>query len=401
MSILLSGLLGLAVKFVPKIFGVLAADRAQGDVQMGVKAVVRKIAGTEDPVEAEKKLKASEDLRKQLEQELRELEELARQEQEAQEREIAVIADKFLELEEQERELENQRREDLLEAELDSRKAARDFAQKASVAENWLASAMTPILSILILTGFVWTLRFIVTTSRQIENAEIFFTAIGTLATAFATIIAFHFGSSAGSKIKDEFVASPEPRVDTVDAPTTSDTIVQTAVARVSRPENTPLDELPDPGGTFGLFRQMAPGIANDLMSDFGLTLDQACGVLGNIGHECAGFRKMQEIKPIVPGSRGGWGWCQWTGPRRRAFEAWCTANGFTDLSDAKANYGFLKHELETTESVALDHLKGTGSLADATRSFMDRFERPGVKHFDMRLDWARESKRAFRASRG
>ncbi len=401
MSIILSGFLGLAVRFVPKIFGVLAADREQGDIQTDVEGIVRKIAGTEDPIEAEKKLKDSEDLQKQLQQELTELEELARQEQEAQQNEIAAIAEKFLELEEQERELENEMRKDFLEAELASRKHARDFAQKASVGEDWLASAMTPILSIMILSGFVWTLRYIVKTPEQIENAEIFFTAIGTLATAFATIIAFHFGSSAGSKIKDEFVASPEPVGDLLDAPEKPGTITQTAVARELRFKNIPLNKLPDPGGTFGLFRQMAPVIANDLMSDFGLTLDQACGILGNIGHECAGFRQMQEAMPIVPGARGGWGWCQWTGPRRRAFENWCTASGFTDLSDEKANYGFLKHELETTESSALEHLKEAGSLADATRSFMDRFERPGVKHFDKRLDWAREAERAFRASRG
>ena len=171
--------------------------------------------------------------------------------------------------------------------------------------------------------------------------------------------------------------------------------------ASVLAPPEPEPEPRPDPGGTFGLFRIKVPEIASDLMSDFGLTLEQACGILGNIGHECAGFRTMQEIKPIVPGSRGGWGWCQWTGPRRRAFEAWCEENGFDDLSDDAANYGFLKHELETTERRALRHLKGTGSLADATRSFMDKFERPGIEHFDSRLNWAREAKTAYRASRG
>ncbi|MEP0503611.1 MAG: hypothetical protein ABJD13_03890 [Paracoccaceae bacterium] len=45
---------------------------------------------------------------------------------------------------------------------------------------------------------------FIVLTKEELENEEIFYTAIGTLATAFATIIGFHFGSSSGSKMKDE-----------------------------------------------------------------------------------------------------------------------------------------------------------------------------------------------------
>ncbi|WP_170333084.1 phage tail tip lysozyme [Ruegeria arenilitoris] len=397
MSILLSGFLGLAVRFVPKIFDVLAADREQGDVQTAVADIVRKISRTEDPAEAETRLNDSKELREKLQKELNELERLARDEQENQQREIAKIAQKFLELEEQERELQNQQRKDYLKAELESRMAARDFAKKASGGVDWLVSSMTPILSILILIGFVRTLYFIVTTKTEIQNAEIFFTAIGTLATAFATIIAFHFGSSAGSKFKDELVPSLDP-ADNIPPPLEKDAALSpVAVARVAQTEKIALEDLPDPGGTFGLFRRKAPGIANDLMSDFGMTLDQACGILGNIGHECAGFQAMQEIKPIVPGSRGGWGWCQWTGPRRRDFEKWCKDNGFTNLSDDNANYGFLKHELETSESRALDHLIATRSLADATRSFMDRFERPGVKHFDSRLDWAREAKRAFR----
>lgn len=399
MSILFSGLLGLAVKFVPKVFGVLAADREQGDVHGDVEAIVRKVAGTENPTEAAKKLDASQELQELLRSQLEELEGLAREEQLAQQQEIELMAQKFLELEEQERKLQNQKKKDFLAAELASRKSARAFAEQAFQSQDGVTAATPIILSVLIFAGFVLTLQKIILSDDMIHNPEIFFTAIGTMATAFATIVAFHFGSSAGSKAKDEFVTSPE-------AEATEPSRKEVATSRASTanaipPEAVELKELPDPGGTFGLFRQKVPGIAADLMTDFGMTLDQACGILGNIGHECAGFRTMQEIKPIVPGSRGGWGWCQWTGPRRRSFEAWCTQNGFTNLSDDDANYGFLKHELETTEKRALNHLKETLSLADATRSFMDKFERPGVKHFEQRLNWAREAKRAFRAARG
>jgi hypothetical protein len=72
------------------------------------------------------------------------------------------------------------------------------------------------------------------------------------------------------------------------------------------------------------MFRQKAPAIMADLMRDFP-PLDPlgAAAILGNIGHECDGFRHLQEIHPVA--GRGGLGWCQWTGPRRRAFEAWCS----------------------------------------------------------------------------
>lgn len=69
------------------------------------------------------------------------------------------------------------------------------------------------------------------------------------------------------------------------------------------------------------LFRSKAPWIMALLMRDFPWDLDDAASALGNIGHECAGFTALQETKPTVPGSRGGFGWNQWTGPRRRNFE--------------------------------------------------------------------------------
>ena len=90
------------------------------------------------------------------------------------------------------------------------------------------------------------------------------------------------------------------------------------------------------------------------LMRDLGLTDLQAAGLLGNLGHESAGFRQLQEVTPAVAGSRGGWGLAQWTGPRRMAMEAWCRARGL-DPADPEANYGYLCAELRTTEAAALE----------------------------------------------
>ena len=52
------------------------------------------------------------------------------------------------------------------------------------------------------------------------------------------------------------------------------------------------------------------------LMADFDCTAEDAAAVFGNAGHESAGLEKLQEIRPTVPGSRGGWGWFQWTGDK-------------------------------------------------------------------------------------
>jgi hypothetical protein len=91
-------------------------------------------------------------------------------------------------------------------------------------------------------------------------------------------------------------------------------------------------------------FQNLVPRIMGDLILDFGLSPIQAAAVLGNLAHESAGFTAMQERNP-VGGGRGGLGWAQWTGPRRRAFEAWVSKKGFAPDSYA-ANYGYLKAEL-------------------------------------------------------
>lgn len=136
-------------------------------------------------------------------------------------------------------------------------------------------------------------------------------------------------------------------------------------------------------------------GIGNrlmrDLMADFGFTRHQAAGVVGNLDHESDGFRGLQEYNPTVKGSRGGYGYAQWTGPRRRQFESWAAQNGYSDLSSYDANYGFLKYEMsQTWEKRAVDRVKATSSVEDATRVFQDTFLRPGIPHTKSRIDRAK-----------
>ncbi|MEN8950686.1 phage tail tip lysozyme [Planktotalea arctica] len=139
--------------------------------------------------------------------------------------------------------------------------------------------------------------------------------------------------------------------------------------------------------------------LMNDLMRDFGLQKHQAAGVVGNLDHESAGFKSLQEISPIVAGSRGGWGYAQWTGPRRRQFEAWVQARGL-DARSYAANYGFLKHELTSTEEKrVLPKLRAARTVDDATRIFSgssqrgnswDGFLRPGIPHMASRYERGR-----------
>ncbi len=134
------------------------------------------------------------------------------------------------------------------------------------------------------------------------------------------------------------------------------------------------------------IFREKAPGIMRQLMDDFELNVIQAAAILGNIGHECDGFRHMHEIGQ--PEGQGGYGWAQWTGPRRRAFFAWCQ-EAQLDWETDDANYGFLKHELETSERGAITALLRTSRLEDGVRAFERNFERAGTPRYELRNQWA------------
>jgi hypothetical protein len=108
----------------------------------------------------------------------------------------------------------------------------------------------------------------------------------------------------------------------------------------------------------------------------------------------------MQERKPLIPVSKGGLGWAQWTGPRRTKFEAFCSAKGLTPFADA-ANYGFLKEELSSSQAMSLAAVQKAASIGKAVRTFEATFERAkaGLEHFDRRDQWADLALRSFRAS--
>ena len=144
------------------------------------------------------------------------------------------------------------------------------------------------------------------------------------------------------------------------------------------------------------IFETKAPGIMLRLMSEFSLTLQSAAAILGNLGHESAGFTSMQEINP-VNGGAGGLGWAQWTGPRRREFVEFCRRNGYDTRSDI-GNLSFLMHELRGSQAAALRGLNEAGSLRDAVMSFEAKFERadPRYKHYDRRVAYAEKAIRAY-----
>jgi hypothetical protein len=147
-----------------------------------------------------------------------------------------------------------------------------------------------------------------------------------------------------------------------------------------------------------GGFAAKAPGIMKRLIADFGLTDVQAAAILGNIGHECDGFRHMQEIAP-VGGGRGGLGWAQWTGSRRVLFEKFLKEHNNAKPNDDEANYGFLKKELTSTHQKAITRLKQTSGLEEGVKAFELVFEVAGIKHYESRNKYGRDALAAFKAN--
>ena len=139
------------------------------------------------------------------------------------------------------------------------------------------------------------------------------------------------------------------------------------------------------------------------LQEDLGLSPEAAAGVMGNVLHETGQFKHYQEISPTVPGSRGGAGWLQWTGPRRVNFENWASSSGVDTRSDS-ANYNYIVHEMRGndgnhwTPGYSLSGLRGITDPGEAARYFSDGYERPGVRATSARENYARQ---VYDAERG
>jgi hypothetical protein len=139
-------------------------------------------------------------------------------------------------------------------------------------------------------------------------------------------------------------------------------------------------------------WEQLAPQTVQRLSNDLNISPQVATGIVGQLGYESAGLQSINEMKPTVPGSRGGYGWAQWTGPRRRQFESWAQQNKM-DVADPEANYQFLVYELtQTPEKGVLNKLQGVQDPVQAGKIFTDSYLRPGVPAYDKRASWVEKT---------
>lgn len=136
--------------------------------------------------------------------------------------------------------------------------------------------------------------------------------------------------------------------------------------------------------------REKAADLTDRMVKDLGISETKAAAIVGNFMHESGDFQHMQEIAPVS--GRGGYGWAQWTGPRRRNFEAF-VANKGLDINSDDANYQFFLHEIQNDpyEKQQFERWKNTEyvNLAAETVAFENSYERAGVKHHGSRIQRA------------
>lgn len=122
----------------------------------------------------------------------------------------------------------------------------------------------------------------------------------------------------------------------------------------------------------------------NEIVNFFmnkGLTKNQAKGIYGNIMQESGGKHNI-----VSRDGHNSYGLAQWTGSRKaRLFSKY----GTNPTVNQQLEY--LWEELNSSEKGALDALRSTSSVEDATKIFMQKFERPAnwAANFKNRLKYA------------
>lgn len=116
-----------------------------------------------------------------------------------------------------------------------------------------------------------------------------------------------------------------------------------------------------------------------------GLPEHIARGFAMNMQDESGLNPAINEISPLVPGSRGGFGLSQWTGPRRVALEKFAADRG-KPVSDVDTQLDFLVSELQGPEAAAWSKIAGAQDEGQAAAAIATHFLRPAQEHLDRRV---------------
>jgi len=111
-----------------------------------------------------------------------------------------------------------------------------------------------------------------------------------------------------------------------------------------------------------------------------GLPEHVADGFLMNFQDESGFDPSINEAAPTVPGSRGGYGLYQLTGPRRVAYEQYAQQQG-VDPSNVDAQLDFMMSELAGPEASAYQAIMAAPDTGSAAAAIVNKFLRPAEQH--------------------
>lgn len=117
-----------------------------------------------------------------------------------------------------------------------------------------------------------------------------------------------------------------------------------------------------------------------------GLPEHVANGFLLNFKDESGLNPGINERAPLVPGSRGGYGLYQLTGPRRVEYERFAQNRG-VDPSDVDAQLDWLMHELQGPERGAAQSIMASRNTGEAAAAIVNDFLRPSPEHRNRRAN--------------
>lgn len=120
--------------------------------------------------------------------------------------------------------------------------------------------------------------------------------------------------------------------------------------------------------------------VIRDELIERGMPAHVADGFVTNFRDESGLNPTINEAAPVVPGSRGGYGLAQWTGPRRVALERFAQSRG-TNPGDMDTQLDFLMTELQGPESRAASAIYAAPDASSAATAVLNRFLRPAEEH--------------------
>ena len=125
-----------------------------------------------------------------------------------------------------------------------------------------------------------------------------------------------------------------------------------------------------------GTPRQRVNTLMWRLQSDLGLTANQAAGIASNLYAESGILPVHEKGKPW---DEGGINIAQWTGPRRKAFEAWAKSHGMDPMSE-EAGVQYFEYSLTNNHPDVLEAVKRSTSAKQAATAFLN-YENPAAQY--------------------